>query len=144
MSARMSTADYRALAGKKGQRRNKYGAKAALRCEACGSSAIYGGICQACDSAAIRRFDSKAEAAHWDRLRVLEKAGTITELRCQVPFTIEVEGEVIGKYLADFTYRDPAGELVVEDVKGHDTALSRFKRRAVEAGHGVKVHIIRR
>lgn len=137
----MSTAQYRAL-GKQGKRQ-KYGAKAALRCEACGSSAIYGGACKSCGSDQVRRFDSRAEAKHWDQLRLQEKAGQITDLQCQVPFPIVINGETIGKYLADFTFR-AAGELVVVDVKGHDTPLSRFKRKCVEAQYGQTVQIIRK
>lgn len=138
---RMSAADFQALSKRK--RGNKYHAKADFRCETCGSAAIFGGACKSCGSQQVRRFDSKAEASRYDRLRLLERAGQIRDLRCQVPFPIEINSQAIGKYVADFTYHNAAGELVVEDVKGTDTPLSRFKRKAVEAGHEITITVIR-
>lgn len=100
------------------------------------------------------RFDSKREAARWQELKHLEKAGRISRLTRQVPFTFEVDGRPVlirskgypnGRrvsYVADFCYVDDAGALVVEDSKGMDTPVSRLKRGMVEAFHGIRVVVV--
>jgi hypothetical protein len=45
----------------------------------------------------------------------------------------------VGSYFADFCYRDAAGAIVVEDAKGFQTPLYRFKRRMVEAQYGIVI-----
>lgn len=68
-------------------------------------------------------FDSTKEYCRWLDLQILEKGGSITELKRQVPLTIQeafqYEGKRIQKidYRADFYYRDKNGTVVVEDVK---------------------------
>ena len=83
-------------------------------------------------------FDSRKEARRWQDLRLLEKAGEISDLRRQVKYTLiptqreapiitktgkEKPGRVIERevsYVSDFTYIDNrTGETVVEDVKGY-------------------------
>lgn len=68
-------------------------------------------------------FDSAKEAERYSELKVLEKAGVITELRLQVPYELRPafrnrDGKYrrAKRYIADFVYeRD--GEEVIEDVK---------------------------
>ena len=97
-------------------------------------------------------FDSAKEAARYQELRVLEKAGEIAGLQCQFVYELfapriyvaGMEGlkahrphAVIGKYIADFIYystREPG--LIVEDVKGFKTPLYRWKKKHVEAQFG--------
>lgn len=69
-------------------------------------------------------FDSKKEAARWQSLKLLERAGEISELRRQVVFVLERAAVLDGrtkpeiKFIADFVYRKTAtGEKVVEDAK---------------------------
>lgn len=98
------------------------------------------------------RFASKREAARYQELRLLEKAGEIYMLELQPVFVLRCPGfrdvtmctEDIGKYVADFSYvthRDyPAkGECVVEDCKGFRTPLYKWKKRHVEAQYGIVV-----
>lgn len=65
-------------------------------------------------------------------LQMLEKGGSITELKRQAPLTIQnafqYEGKRIQKidYRADFYYRDKSGTVVVEDVKGYDKKNGKF------------------
>lgn len=66
------------------------------------------------------RFDSKREAARWQELKLLERAGKITNLTRQVKFPLDVEGVHIANYWSDFCY-DEDGEVVVEDVKSTAT-----------------------
>ncbi|WP_299297464.1 DUF1064 domain-containing protein [uncultured Tateyamaria sp.] len=92
-------------------------------------------------------FDSKAEAARWQELSLLQVAGEISGLRRQVKIgLIGRDGPIMtdsGKqqrvYVADFIYVDHAlGTMVVEDRKGHETEVFKFKR-AVLAAQGITV-----
>lgn len=80
------------------------------------------------------QFDSAKEAKRYVKLRDMEMAGEIQELRLQVPFEILPSFECDGvkyrgmKYIADFVYyRD--GKQVVEDAKGWKTAEYRMKKK---------------
>ena len=84
-------------------------------------------------------FDSKKEAARWEELQLMLRAGEITELRRQVAFGLTVNGELVGTYKADYVYRDKQGKRVVEDVKGLRTDVYLLKRRLMLACHGIEV-----
>lgn len=87
-----------------------------------------------------RRFDSKKEAARYGELKLLQAAGHIADLACQPPFALVVNGVKVGKYIADFVYRDCAtGERVYEDVKGVRTAVYKLKAKLVLALYGVAI-----
>lgn len=90
------------------------------------------------------RFASKAEGARYVELRLLEKAGEIRGLVLQPRFTLHVGRVLIGTYVADFAYEDAAGTRVVEDVKGLDLPLGRWKRKHFEAQYGQPVRVIRK
>lgn len=83
-------------------------------------------------------FDSRKEARRWQDLRLLEKAGEISDLRRQIKYTLiptQREAPIVTKtgkikpgkliekevsYVADFVYQDAhTGETIVEDVKGY-------------------------
>ena len=109
-------------------------------------------------------FDSKAEFIRWCELRLLERAGKISDLKRQVKYDLIpaqyeryarisektgkhlkdgmrcVEKEV--SYLADFVYT-LNGKVVVEDVKGYrkGTAYDVFtiKRKLMLWVHGIKI-----
>jgi hypothetical protein len=91
-------------------------------------------------------FDSKAEARRYCELSLMQKAGEISDLRLQVPFgLIETQRRSDGKmergvvYVADFTYRDRNGQLVVEDVKGKRTAEYIIKRKLMLQVHHIEI-----
>ena len=102
------------------------------------------------------KFHSKAEARRWDELRMLERAGEITDLKRQVAFPLYVNDKLVGKYIADFTFRvppNPRGStladydppLVVEDVKGGRATMTdtfRLKAKMFEAQYGFPITII--
>ena len=95
-------------------------------------------------------FDSKAEHKRWQYLALLERAGEIRELRMQVPFVlipaqVSPDGSKIKPtvYVADFTYIDGNGELVVEDPKGCSTPEWKIKRKLMLQVHGIWVREIR-
>lgn len=88
-------------------------------------------------------FDSKAEAKHYGELKILEMAGEISEIRVHPVFKIEINGIAVCKVILDFSYLDVNGRDVHVDVKGNDTALSRLKRRMVEAAYSINVVLVR-
>ena len=88
-----------------------------------------------------RLFDSKAEAARWQELQLLERAGEITELERQVEYELihKQKGERAVKYIADFRYVDHEGKTVVEDTKGVKTPVWIIKRKLMLRVHGIRV-----
>jgi predicted DNA-binding transcriptional regulator len=88
------------------------------------------------------RFDSKREAARYKQLQFLEKANLIRDLKRQVEFKLEVAGQLITKYRADFTYEEYKHSewvKVVEDSKGALTPIYRLKRKLMKAIHGIEI-----
>ena len=95
-------------------------------------------------------FDSRAEYRRWCELGVLLRAKEITDLQRQVPFElvpaqVSPDGTKLRPitYIADFTYRDKAGALVVEDPKGASTAEWIIKKKLMLHVHGIWVREIR-
>lgn len=78
-------------------------------------------------------FDSKHEMEEFIPFTLLEKAGTVTELKRQVRFCLNVNGKHICDYIADWTCRDLDKRLCVYDAKGHETAEFVIKRKLFEA-----------
>lgn len=83
-------------------------------------------------------FDSTWEGQRYSQLKVLEKAGEITDLQLQVKMSIDVNGVHICKYIADFVYFEN-GEKVVEDAKGVKTAIYRQKKKLIKAIYGIDI-----
>jgi hypothetical protein len=84
------------------------------------------------------RFQSKREANRFCELRLLEKAGEISNLGCQVPFSLLVNRMHIADYIADFVYRRD-GKEIIEDVKGHRTEVYRLKKKLMRACWGIEI-----
>lgn len=80
-------------------------------------------------------FASKKEADRFQQLVLLEKSGAIRDLKTQVTFKMTINGVVICKYVADFTYVEE-GHFVVEDSKGYETREFKIKRKLLKALHG--------
>lgn len=109
------------------------------------------------------QFDSKKEANRWAELRILEKAGQISDLRRQVKFVLipaqyeestEVyqRGQNKGKpkrgkllehecsYLADFVYRvTETDRTAVEDTKGFRTKDYIIKRKLMLERYKIQI-----
>ena len=97
-------------------------------------------------------FDSKREAARYIDLKLLQQAGKISGLTCQVPFVLAPGCRLHGdkrsrppiRYKADFVYSAlPSGVVVVEDVKGMDTPMGRLKRHLMATTLGIQVRVIK-
>ena len=114
-------------------------------------------------------YDSAKEARRAEELRLLQRAGEISDLREQVKFElipaiyVNADGERIesheemplkpwfikkhglwcaersASYVADFVYRDKAGNTIVEDVKGVRTAEYKIKRKLMFWIKGIRV-----
>jgi hypothetical protein len=84
------------------------------------------------------RFASRREGRRWSELRLLERAGQISDLKRQVTFPLDVNGKPVCRYVADATYREN-GALVVEDAKGFRTPEYKIKARLFEAIHGFPI-----
>ena len=90
-------------------------------------------------------FDSVKEYRRFCELRLLEKAGAVTELRRQVKFELipaqRIDGKVVERacsYVADFVYMEN-GQQVVEDAKGMRTQEYRLKRKLMLWVHGIRI-----
>lgn len=129
MAERMTTKDFLALTSSNGDKRRVRGAE----------PVFVDGI----------RFDSKKEARRWQDLKVLERAGHITNLRRQVPIALHGrDGPILTstglqmKSRIDFAYNDTRlnGALVYEDAKGFQTDESKLKF-AILAAQNIEVLI---
>ena len=93
----------------------------------------------------INGFDSRKESDRYTELKLLEKAGVISDLRTQVVFELIPRQIYKGKfaehpvrYVADFVYTED-GETVVEDVKGMKTDVYRIKKKLMLYMHGIRI-----
>ena len=90
-------------------------------------------------------FDSLYEYERYKKLRQLEQAGVIEQLRRQVPYEL-APAVVIGgrrhparRYIADFVYIQD-GQEIVEDAKGFLTEMYRFKRHLMKWLHNIDIY----
>lgn len=91
-------------------------------------------------------FDSRHEAQVYSELALLEQAGEISDLRIQVPYELipsqrAPSGKAYRncKYIADFVYRDSAGNIVVSDAKGVKTKEYTIKKKLMLQVYGIEI-----
>ena len=86
-------------------------------------------------------FDSKKEFYRWSDLKLLERAGKISDLKRQVKYVLipKQKGERACTYVADFVYIDSDGNTVVEDTKGVRTDAYRIKKKLMLWVHGIRI-----
>ena len=106
-------------------------------------------------------FDSKREAKRYNELKLLEKAGVISDLKRQVKYILipaQREPDSVGKrggvikgrlierecsYIADFCYFDNESKKeVVEDTKGFRTPEYIIKRKLMLKEYGIRIQEI--
>ncbi len=85
-----------------------------------------------------RRFASKKEAKRYGELKLLQQAGKISDLVCQVRFPLTVNEQLVCTYVADFTYFED-GHLIVEDAKGKRTGEYKLKAKLMKACRGIVI-----
>ena len=102
-------------------------------------------------------FDSMKEKRRYCQLQLLEKYGSISDLRLQVPFVLIpaiYEDEIIQlktktkvkqkcvqratTYVADFVYEQD-GKTIVEDTKGFRTKEYELKKKMMRAFLGIEI-----
>jgi len=85
-------------------------------------------------------FDSKKEAARFQDLLLMQKAGVIEDLWRQMSYELCVNGKKVCVYIADFNYVDvKTGTIITEDCKGYRTKEYRLKAKMFEAQYGRKI-----
>lgn len=105
-------------------------------------------------------FDSTKEYRRFCELKLLQRAGKISDLQRQVEFVLiptqrepgEIgprggvkKGKLLEKectYYADFVYVNDKGEKVVEDTKGMKTEAYLIKRKLMLYVHGIRIQEI--
>lgn len=86
------------------------------------------------------RFASKAEARRYSNLKLLERAGEISNLRLQPRYPLVVSGQLVCTYVGDFEYLDNNHDrLVTEDTKGVKTKDFVIKAKLFHALYGREV-----
>lgn len=96
------------------------------------------------------RFDSQHEAQRWYELQQMQKAKKIFDLRRQVSFDLTTLSrdergaqqrgfQAVGRYVADFVYRDEYNTMVVEDAKGAKTDMYLWKKKHFEIEYGIRI-----
>lgn len=95
-------------------------------------------------------FDSRREARRYSTLKLLERAGEISDLELQPRYMLGTEDDPVKirskgypngrrcSYKADFRYKEN-GQVVVEDSKGHDTQAARLRRAFVEWQYKIRI-----
>lgn len=95
-----------------------------------------------------KMYDSRREAERARILRLMQKAGEIADLKEQVKFELIPAQYINGKcaeravtYIADFTYTDKSGNLIVEDAKGEGVRTEKYiiKRKLMLYVYGIRV-----
>jgi Protein of unknown function (DUF1064) len=89
-------------------------------------------------------FDSKAEARYYGDLTLQARKGQLLNLKVHPRFEIKLVRQKICDVILDFAFYDKiAGRDRYIDVKGRDNALSRLKRKLVEAFYGIKIEVVK-
>jgi hypothetical protein len=88
-------------------------------------------------------FHSEGEAKRYCVLKLLLRQGEIRDLVLQPPFDFRINGKLMFRYKADFSYvRCDTGERVIEDFKSEataDDALYKLKKKEIEESHGITI-----
>lgn len=85
-------------------------------------------------------FSSKKEMKRYQDLKLLFVYGKIGSLELQPRFKLEVNGQLICTYVADFRYADLFSmKVVIEDAKGFKTPAYRLKKKLMKAIHNIEI-----
>lgn len=86
------------------------------------------------------KFHSLKECNRYKELQLLLKYNHITELKLQVTFELIIDGNLIEKYVADFTYLDDKGNYIVEDCKGFKTRDYKRKKKWMKSIYKIELY----
>ena len=99
-------------------------------------------------------FDSATEAAHYEKLKALQRCGQISKLQVHPVFIFIVQGIPVGKFRPDFVFHDENDRVVVHEVKGWKRSAKtgkllprvdrdfRLRARLMEACFGLVVTVV--
>lgn len=120
-------------------------AKRIWACQNC-RVAVYvkpnGRPCDICGCTAYHYFASKIEHKRFCELCLLLDYKQIRDLEVQVPFPVDINGELITTYKADAVYIDcKTGKKIIEDVKPkfYRDELYKLKKKMVEAHYLITI-----
>ena len=98
-------------------------------------------------------YASKAEHKRAQELKLMQRAGLISNLAEQVPFVLSEKCELLvggvwktsraRVYIADFVYLNEAGQQIVEDVKGYLTDMYRLKKHILKERCNIDITEVR-
>lgn len=98
-----------------------------------GSGSKYGN--ESCEVDGIR-FSSQLEARYYQRLKLLQRVGEVSEIKLQVPYILQPAYELPDgtkvraiKYVADFVVSFSDGRKQVVDTKGMRTPIYKLKKK---------------
>lgn len=90
-------------------------------------------------------FASQREAQRYLELKILERAGEITDLKLQKRFELipsqRIDGKVVERpcyYVCDFAYLE-GGKQVIEDAKGMKTEVYKIKKKLMLYKYGITI-----
>lgn len=90
-------------------------------------------------------FDSIKECQRYCELKLMQRAGLLSDLQTQVSFELipaqRIDGKVVERavnYIADFVYQQN-GQKVVEDTKGYKTPEYIIKRKLMLWIHNIRI-----
>lgn len=107
------------------------------------------------------KYDGKLEARRHAFLKLMERAGEISNLRYHVKYTLFPKGTVDVRrlpngteielkryerehwYEADFVYVNKKGEEIVEDFKGFETETFKEKRYMMKSLYNIDVKVVK-
>ena len=75
------------------------------------------------------KFDSKKELHRYLVLENMLNVKLITDLELHPVYPLMVNGIKIGRYTADFRYKNQSGEIIIEDVKSKVTRTRDYMLR---------------
>lgn len=90
------------------------------------------------------RFASKKEGKRYTELKLMERGNLITDLKLQQAIKCMVNGELVCKYVSDFSYYDKGKSTIIwEDVKGYKGGqayqIFLLKKKLVRACTGIEI-----
>lgn len=85
------------------------------------------------------RFASQKEKRRYAELKLMQKAGEISDLKLQPRYPLIVNDVKVGVYVGDFSYLDRAGKPVCEDSKGVRTPTYKIKRKLILALYQIEI-----
>jgi hypothetical protein len=88
------------------------------------------------------QLDSRLEAMHYQYLLIKQQVGRIGMIEVHPEWQIILCGKKICKVVLDFKFTDcETGKTRYVDSKGVDTAISRLKRKLLQAQECIKVEV---